>query len=69
MEALGQMAQYKDEQAAQEKKQLIEKACKKHCNCCAYAYMACRRYNYGNLNCRHYIKFKKATGLEIINLD
>lgn len=52
MEALEQMAEWKE-------KQMIEKACKEHCNCCAYAYMACRRYNYDNLHCRHYVKFKK----------
>lgn len=40
--------------------QMIEKACKEHCNCCGHAYMACRRYNYDNLHCRYYVEFKKA---------
>lgn len=60
-----QMAEWKDIQFKEEKKQLIEKACKEHCNCCGYAYMACRRYNYDNLHCRHYIKFKQTMEEEI----
>ena len=52
--------EWAEEQIAKEKQKLIEKACEEHCNCCGYAYMACRRYNYDNLHCRHYIKFKNA---------
>lgn len=55
-----EMAEWKNKQFQEEKKQLIEKDCKEHCNCCGYAYMACRRYNYDNLHCRHYINFKQA---------
>lgn len=39
-DALMEMAEWKDKQFQEEKKQLIEKACKEHCNCCGYAYMA-----------------------------
>lgn len=52
--------EWKDEQHKQEKQQLIEKACEEYCNGCGHAYMACRKYNYDNLHCRHYVNFKKA---------
>lgn len=64
-EKVTQAMQWKDEQHKQEKQQLIEKACEEYCNGCGHAYMACRKYNYDNLHCRHYVNFKKAMEEEL----
>lgn len=49
--------EWAEEQIAQEKQKLIEKACEKYCNCCGNAYIACRRYNYDKLHCKRYLNF------------